>query len=63
MKKCLQNVSKCGREFWWWRLLEHLWRPSLVFDTKSASKVLHLEQLLVQRAPKLSQNGAQMVPT
>jgi len=36
----LQKVSKWMREFWWWRLLGHLWRPNLFFDTKNASKVL-----------------------
>ena len=36
----LPKVSKRVRGFPGWRLLWHLWRPSLFFYTKSASKVL-----------------------
>ena len=40
MKNYLQRVSKWVRVFWCWRPLGHLWRPSLFFETKSASKRL-----------------------
>ena len=40
LKNDLPNVSKWVTLFWWWRLLGHLWRPTLIFDTKNASKVL-----------------------
>ena len=63
MQNYLQRVPEWVVLFWWWRPLGHLWCPTLFFDTKSVSKVLHLEPLLVERAPKWSQNGAQMVPT
>ena len=34
------RVPKWVREFWWWRPLGQRWRSSLLFDTKSASKVI-----------------------
>ena len=40
MNMCLQKVSTYVSLFPGWRLLGHLWRPSLIFDTKNASKVL-----------------------
>ena len=38
--KDFQKVPKWMTLFWWWRLLGHLWRPSLIFHAKSASKIL-----------------------